>query len=77
MGRPRKAGNRHKCGKLVQLRRIDQTKNRAALDWRRDRKYVKSTSFDEVCLLAGVDPQYARDKLKRKMADENQKLCAD
>jgi len=55
--------------------RIDQTEARAALDWHRDREYVKTASFDEVCLLAGVDPQYARDKLKRKMADENQKLC--
>jgi len=58
-------------------RRIDQTEASARISWQRDREYVKTTSFAEVCSLAGVDPEYARDRLNRKMADENQKQLAD
>ena len=36
-------------------------------NWRASREYVKSLSFDRVCSLAGVEPEYAREKVLRKM----------
>ena len=50
-----------------QPRRLDETATRAQLDWRRDRDYVKSQSFTEVCLLAGIEPNYARKRLRSKL----------
>ncbi len=41
---------------------------RNSVQWRQDRAYIRTSAFSEICLLAGVDPQYASDRILNKMA---------
>ena len=41
---------------------------RNSVQWLQDRAYIRTSAFAEIWLLAGVDPQYARDHILNKMA---------
>lgn len=41
-----------------------------SINWRQDRAYVKTGAFAQLCLLAGIEPEYVRNHVLSKMTED-------